>query len=84
MKYRATTDSYTNHFYYRDRVYDFPDKAPNSHFECLDVPQQKSEVVTEDSAAEKQELLDMADEKGIEVDKRWGVKRIREALEQEG
>ena len=93
MRYRATKDSFTNQFFYRDRVYTFTDKAPNSHFECLDdtpqkpdpkPPAEKDEILLEMAAERKQKLLDLAYEKGIEVDKRWGVKKIREAIEQEG
>ncbi|SNT33732.1 hypothetical protein SAMN06265795_12644 [Noviherbaspirillum humi] len=47
-----------------------------------DSPSSEDEQLLQDAKAEKDALLAKAAELGIAVDKRWGLKRLHEALEQ--
>lgn len=77
MQYRALRDSFHgDRYYYSGRVYSFS-SPPGQHFEPL-----HEEVVIEDTQVdEKRELLDQAEALGIEVDKRWGIKKLKEVVE---
>jgi hypothetical protein len=79
MQYRALRDNfYDGRYYYSGRVYSF-NSPPSHHFEPMQLPVE--ETVTDSQLDEKRELIDQAEALGIEVDKRWGIKKLREVVE---
>lgn len=73
MKYKALRDSFDSKrapkFCVGGRVYEF-DSDPGKHFKCLEKP-----------VDEKQEIIEEAEELGVEIDKRKSAKNMRAELE---
>lgn len=78
-QYRAIRDSFSDRFYYQGRVYLFDDKPPSQHFLLIGGESSTSEAPLAD-VEEKRELLDQAESLGIKVDKRWGLKKLKEVI----
>ena len=81
MDYRATRDSFNGRYFVKDRVYSFEGEPPSKWFVPLHeaVPTEKVTEVTEE-VDEKRELVDEAKALGIDVDNRWGVKKLKAAI----